>query len=93
MYYIFVLFLLHVNHVALKIFFEYSRTIKQDSSLTQSLGIIVPRVYRLSDSFDSAESVFFSIIKTIEKPRDPWGQGSRSRKFRFYIFTANDSYY
>ena len=36
MYYNVVLFVLHVNHVALKISFEYSRKIKQDSSVTQS---------------------------------------------------------
>ena len=67
MYYIVVLFVVHVNHVALKIFFEYSRKIKQDSSMTQSPTNLVPRVSQSSDSFDSTDSVFFSTIKTIGK--------------------------
>ena len=86
------LFALHVNHEALKIFFEYSRKIKQDSSMTQSPANLVPRASWPSDSFDSTDSVFFSTIKAIGKPRDPWGRGWLFRKFWFYIFTANGSY-
>ena len=60
------------KHVDLKIFFEYSRKGKQDSSMTQSPANLVPRVSWSSDCFNSVDSVFFSTIKTIEKPRDPW---------------------
>ena len=60
------------NHVALKIFFEYSRKIKQDSSMTQSPANLVPRVSCPSASFNNADSVFFSTITTIGKPRNPW---------------------
>ena len=75
MYCIAVLFVLHVNHVALKIFCEYSREIKQDSSMTQSPANLIPRVSCLSDSFDSADSVFFSTIKIIGESRNRWGRG------------------
>ena len=59
------------SHVALKIFFEYSRKIKQDSSMTQSLTNLVPRVSWSSYSFNSVDSVFFSTIKITGNPRDP----------------------
>ena len=62
------------NHVALKIFFEYSRKIKPDFSMTHSPTNLVPRVSWPSDCFNSADSVFFITIKTIGKPRDPWGK-------------------
>ena len=40
--------------------------------MTQSLANLAPRVSWSSDSFNSADSVFFSTIKTIGKLRDPW---------------------
>ena len=69
--YIVVFFVLHVNHVALKNFFDYSRKIKQGASMTQSSADLIPRVSWPSDRFDSVDSIFFSTIKTIGKPRDP----------------------
>ena len=63
MYYIVVLFVLN-NHVALKILLEYFRKIQQDPSMTQCPANLVPRVSWPSEGFDSADSVFFSTIKT-----------------------------
>ena len=40
--------------------------------MTQSPANLVPRVSWPFDSFNSVDFVFFSTIKTIEKPRDPW---------------------
>ena len=40
--------------------------------MTQFPANLVPRVSWPSDSFNSVDSVFCSIIKTIGKPRDPW---------------------
>ena len=40
--------------------------------MTHSPANLVPRVSWSSDCFNSADSVFFSTIKTIGKPRDPW---------------------
>ena len=40
--------------------------------MTQSPTNLVPRVSWPSYSFDSVDSIFFSTIKTIGMPRDPW---------------------
>ena len=88
MYYIVGLFVLNINHVALKILFEYFRKIEQDPSMTQSPTNLVPMVSWPSEGFDSADSVFFSTIKTkISK-----SQGTLGDKVDCPIFTANGSY-
>ena len=69
------------NHEALKILFVYSRKIKQDFSMTQSPVNLVPRVSWPSDSFNSADSVFFSTIKTIKMLRDPWDKVNSPTSF------------
>ena len=69
------------NHVAWKIFFEYSRKIKQDSSMAQSPANLVRRVSWPSNSFDSANSVFFSTINTIGKLRDLWDKVNSPTSF------------
>ena len=60
------------NHVAVKIIFEYSRKIKQDSSMRQSRANLIPRVCWPSDLY--VDSVFFSTIKIIGKERDIWNK-------------------
>ena len=49
--------------------------------MAQSLANLVLRVSWPSNSFDSADSVFFSAINTIGKPRDPWDKVNSPTSF------------